>query len=66
MITMASLLPLDVPLQVKWHMRGLLRNGGTSDQIVETLSMCEMACGLLGVELKGGVPRVEDLSETLF
>lgn len=66
MISLASLLPLDVPMQVRWHMRGLLRNGGTSTQVIETLEICEEACRLLGVELKGGVPGLEELGEKLF
>lgn len=66
MTTVASLVPLDVPTQVKWHMRGLLRNGGTPDQVKEVLRLSDEVCRLVGVELRGGLPGLEELSEKLF
>lgn len=67
MTTIASLLPMDVPAQVKWHMRGLLRNGGTEEQIVEALKLAARATEISEVVLKGGIPEVQEvLTERLF
>jgi alkylhydroperoxidase/carboxymuconolactone decarboxylase family protein YurZ len=61
MTTIASLLPMDVPTQVRWHMRGLLRNNGTEEQILEALKVAKGAVDVSGVVLKGSIPEVGDL-----
>lgn len=67
MTTIGSLLPMDVPTQVKWHMRGLLRNGGTEGQIVAALTLAKDAIDISGLVLKGGVPEVQEvMTERLF
>ncbi|RDW63398.1 hypothetical protein BP6252_10943 [Coleophoma cylindrospora] len=67
MITIASLLPMDVPTQVKWHMRGLLRNSGSEADIRQALELSLAAVKLSGVNLLGGVPEIaEVLAERLF
>jgi alkylhydroperoxidase/carboxymuconolactone decarboxylase family protein YurZ len=68
MITIAALLPMDVPTQVKWHMRGLLRNDGNEAQIVEALQLTNDAIVASGAsKLEGGIPEVEDvIRERLF
>jgi len=67
MTTIASLLPMDVPAQVKWHMRGLLRNGGTEAQIIEALKLATSVTVISEVVLKNGIPEVQEvLSERLF
>ena len=68
MITIAALLPMDVPTQVKWHMRGLLRNGGTEAQIVEALQLTKDAMVASGASrLEGGILEIEDvMRERLF
>jgi hypothetical protein len=63
MTTISSLLPMDVPIQVKWHMRGLLRNNGSEQQILEALSVAKGAIDVSGVVLKGGIPEVSDIIE---
>lgn len=67
MTTIASLLPMDVPTQVQWHMRGLLRNGGTEEQILEALKLSVRAVEVSDVVLKAGVPEVDSvMKERLF
>lgn len=67
MTTIASLLPMDVPQQVRWHMRGLLRNNGSEAQILEALKVAKGAADVAGVVLKHAVPEVgEVMTENLF
>lgn len=67
MTTIASLLPMDVPTQVKWHMRGLLRNGGSKVEILTALGLAKGAIDVSVQILRGGIPEVEEiLAERLF
>lgn len=67
MTTIASLLPMDVPTQVKWHMRGLLRNHGTEAEIREALDLSARAVDMSGMKLINGVPEIREvLAERLF
>jgi alkylhydroperoxidase/carboxymuconolactone decarboxylase family protein YurZ len=67
MTAIAAILPQDVPMQVRWHMRGLLRNGGSEEQIVETLRISAAAVQLSSVVLKAGIPDVQSvMKERLF
>lgn len=67
MTTIASLLPMDVPTQVKWHMRGLLRNGGSEAEVEYALELAKGAVDVSGLVLRGGIPEVKDvLGERLF
>ena len=66
MTTIAALLPLDVPTQVKWHMRGLIRNGGSEAEVLETLELASSVVDLAEITLKGGIPKLSDLGDRLF
>lgn len=67
MTTIPSLLAMDVPTQVKWHMRGLLRNNGSDTQIREALELSAGASDVSGVKLLNGVPEISQvLAERLF
>lgn len=58
---------MDVPTQVKWHMRGLLRNSGTEDDIRVALDLTAEAITVSGGALKGGIPSVQEvMGERLF
>jgi len=55
-VTLGSLLPLDLPRQVMWHMRGLIRNGGTVDQLQYALDITSEICRELNVQLVAEIP----------
>lgn len=62
-ITLAALLPLDVPTQVKWHMRGLIRNGGSVEQVQYALDIAAKVVDVAEVGLKHGVPDLSVVHE---
>jgi hypothetical protein len=45
--------------EVRWHMRGILNNGGTIDDMEEALGIAREICRITGVELKEPIPTVE-------
>ncbi|KAJ5887948.1 hypothetical protein N7495_007989 [Penicillium taxi] len=65
-ITIAALLPLDVAKQVKWHMRGLIRNEGTELQAKYALDITKIICEAEDVRLKGGVPDLSVCREKVL
>ncbi|KAJ5646850.1 hypothetical protein N7490_003222 [Penicillium lividum] len=62
-ITIAALLPLDVPTQVKWHMRGLIRNQGNIEMVKYALDIAKMICDGEGVRLRDRVPDISVIRE---
>jgi hypothetical protein len=62
-VVLAALLPLDVPIQVKWHMRGLIRNGGSQEQLQYAMDIALRICKDMGVQLQSGVPSLSAASE---
>ncbi|GAB7356843.1 hypothetical protein MBLNU459_g7717t1 [Dothideomycetes sp. NU459] len=62
-VTLASLLPLDVPTQVKWHMRGLIRNGGTEEQVRYALEIAKDVVDAAEVSLKHDVPDMSVIND---
>jgi hypothetical protein len=67
-LNIATLVPMDVTSEVGWHMRGLMRNGGTEEQLkfafdttMEIVQICE-------VHLKNTMPVAEEVinKERLF
>jgi hypothetical protein len=62
-IVVAGLIPQDVPIQVAWHMRGLLRNGGTPEDIKYVRNITEKICKEMGVDFKNEFPPTPDMSE---
>lgn len=62
-IVVAGLIPQDVPIQVAWHMRGLLRNGGTPEDIKYVRNITEKICKEMGVDFKTELPPIPDMSE---
>lgn len=58
-ITLASLVPLDVPTQVKWHMRGLIRNGGSRGQVQYALDIIKKVVEAAEVTLKHDIPSMD-------
>jgi hypothetical protein len=48
-------------IEVKWHMRGILNNGGTVDDMEEALGIAREICRITGVELKVPMPTVKEV-----
>jgi hypothetical protein len=57
-VLLASLIPLDVPTQVKWHMRGLIRNGGTDEDIKYVVDIASQIYQAMGVTLRTELPSI--------
>lgn len=66
-LNIATLIPMMVTDEVAWHFRGLIRNGGTIEQIDYALGITQDICQMTGVALKG-LPQVEEVvnEERLF
>jgi hypothetical protein len=67
-LNIATLVPMDVTSEAGWHMRGLMRNGGTEEQLkfafdttMEIVQICE-------VHLRNTMPVAEEVinKERLF
>jgi hypothetical protein len=67
-LNIATLIPMDVTAEVAWHMRGLMRNGGTSEQLQFASDIAAEACRLCDVQLKNRMPLPEEVinEERLF
>jgi alkylhydroperoxidase/carboxymuconolactone decarboxylase family protein YurZ len=67
-INIAALVPMDVVAEVAWHMRGIIRNGGSEDLLGYAFGIALNICKVCGVELKNEMPRPEDVihQERLF
>lgn len=60
-INIASLVPMDVATEVGWHMRGLINNGGSMEQLDEAFSIARDVTKICGVVLRKPLPAVEDV-----
>lgn len=60
-INIASLVPMDCPAEVGWHMRGLINNGGSMEELEEVFGIAKRACEVSRVVLKKALPRIEDM-----
>jgi hypothetical protein len=67
-LNIATLIPMDVTAEVAWHMRGLMRNGGTSEQLTFASDIAAEACKICEVQLKNRMPLPEEVinEERLF
>lgn len=67
-LNIASLVPMDVTAEVAWHMRGLIRNGGTEEQLRFALNTTMEICRITDVRLKNQMPNPEEVigQERLF
>lgn len=59
-ITIASLLTMDYPTQLGWHMRGWINLGGTKEQVKDVLETAKRIVEECEVSLKNPLPDVED------
>ena len=60
-LNIATLVPMDVTVEVAWHMRGLIRNGGTEEQLKFAFETTLEVCRITDVRLKNEMPRPEDV-----
>jgi len=67
-LNIATLWAMDVPAEVAWHMRGLVRNGGSEGQLKYAVDVVTQVCRITGVELKNQMPAPADVinEERLF
>lgn len=60
-IAVAALVCMDSPEQVAWHVKGLLRNGGTREQAAMTVDTARRVCEVTGIHLRKGHVDVNEL-----
>ncbi|KAF2104224.1 hypothetical protein NA57DRAFT_70441 [Rhizodiscina lignyota] len=60
-LNIATLMAMDAPPEVVWHMRGLIRNGGTREQLQFATDIAMEICQLTNVQLKNQMPLPEDV-----
>jgi hypothetical protein len=67
-LNIATLVPMDVTAEVAWHMRGLIRNGGTEEQLRYALETTMEICRITDVRLKNQMPDPDKVihEERLF
>ena len=62
-LNIATLVPMDVPGEVAWHMRGTIRNGGSREQLETAYGIAVDVCRVCGVVLRNEMPRPDDVIE---
>lgn len=67
-LNIATLVAMDVTAEVAWHMRGLIRNGGTKTQLDFAFDTALEVCRICDVKLKNPMPKADDVinEERLF
>lgn len=67
-LNIATLVPMDVTTEVAWHMRGLIRNGGSEQQLRFAFETTMEVCKITDVKLKNEMPIPESVinEERLF
>ncbi|KAH8176645.1 hypothetical protein LIA77_05063 [Sarocladium implicatum] len=60
-LNIATLIPMDVTAEVAWHTRGLIRNGGTEEQLNAAQDIALTVCAICEVQLKNEMPRAESV-----
>jgi len=61
MINIATLVAMDCPKEVGWHMRGLINNGGTLQEAGMVFEIAKKVVDIAQVVLKGALPAVDDV-----
>lgn len=67
-LNIATLVPMDVTAEVAWHMRGVIRNDGTREDLDYAFETAMGVCEVCDVKLKNTMPKPEDVinEERLF
>jgi alkylhydroperoxidase/carboxymuconolactone decarboxylase family protein YurZ len=61
LLNVATLVPMDVPAEVAWHMRGTIRNGGSEEQLNAAWTIATTVCAICEVGLKNEMPKAVDV-----
>lgn len=61
MINIASLVPMDCPAEVGWHVRGLVNNGGDVREADMAFGIAKGTVEVCRVQLRKELPKVEDV-----
>ena len=59
-ISIASLMTMDVPKQLSWHIRGFINIGGTKEELVEIMDVVKGIIKICEVELKNDIPDIDE------
>jgi hypothetical protein len=62
-VVLGSLIPQDLPTQVRWHMRGFVRNGGNQEQMQYTVDIVNKICKEMDINIKTAIPSVSEFFE---
>ncbi|KAF2422864.1 hypothetical protein EJ08DRAFT_725274, partial [Tothia fuscella] len=67
-LNIAALIPMDVTAEVGWHMRGLIRNGGSRKQLEFAHRVTKDIVSICDILLKNKMPQAENVinEERLF
>ena len=57
----ASLIPQDVATQIRWHTRGLVRNGGTETDLKYAVDITTMITDALGLKIAAPIPEYSEV-----
>lgn len=60
-LNIATLVPMDVPSEVGWHMRGVIRNGGSEEQLKMAWDIATAICDICEIGLKNRMPRAKEV-----
>ena len=63
MVVLSSLISQRATREVTWHFRGSLWNGISEDEIESIQQTIETVAAECGIDVKSGMPRVQDLTE---
>jgi hypothetical protein len=58
----ASLIPQDVATQIRWHTRGLVRNGGSEKDLKHTVDITTAITDALGLKIASPIPEYHEVS----
>ena len=61
MIALSCLIAQRALRETVWHLRGSLRNGLGSEEVESIQTAIEMVAAKCGVDVKSGMPRVQDV-----
>lgn len=56
----AGLLPMDAPVELAWHWRGLMMVGGSLEQVKSTTELVKSICDISGVQLRNELFDVDE------
>lgn len=59
-LSLASLVTMDVPKQLSWHMRGFMNLGGTREELIKTLNIAKRIVEITDTRLKHALPDVDE------